>query len=131
MDFINVINHILTFILCLYGDPNLPRKIVDDVMKFIHDFLISIFVPSLKSDILSILKRENISNSVLYEINQCFDQHGKIFETVDTESKRFHLLRQRGFIDFKKFPIGITLEEKIVDNDAVLLPETVHGVYIP
>lgn len=48
MDFIYLINCILTFILSLYGDPNLPRQVVGDVINFIHDFLLNIFVPSLK-----------------------------------------------------------------------------------
>lgn len=117
--------------MCLYGDPNLPRKVVQNVINFIHDFLISVFIPSLKKDILLILKRENISNSILYEINQCFDQHSTIFESVETESKQFQLLRQRGFIDFKKLTIGTSLEETIVENDILLVPKTVHGVYIP
>lgn len=126
-----LMNHILTFILSLYGDPNLPRKIVDVTINFILDFLINVFVPSLKADILAVLKNENISNSALFDINECFDRHSKIFDYFETEAKRFNLLRQRGFIDFKKFPIGITFDEKIVDNEIIMSPETVDGVYIP
>ena len=56
MDYVLIITDVLTFSLSLYADPNLPRKIVDIVNDFIHDFLRKVYIPSLKRDILTILQ---------------------------------------------------------------------------
>lgn len=90
-----MINYIISFILSLYGDPNLPRKIVDVVITFFNSFLQEVYVPSLKKDILAVLERENIGDSSLMEIKKCFDKYGTIFEKVNTEAKRFQLLKKR------------------------------------
>lgn len=131
MDIIATVNYILTFILFLYGDSNLPRKVVDDVMNFCHEFVSTIFIPSLRDDILTILKNENIPKSTLSEINRCFYRYSTIFANVDTEPKRFHLLKKKGFIDHKYFTIGTSLTETIVDNEVKLVPESIQGIFLP
>lgn len=55
MNLITNVNFILAFILFLYGDPNLPRKVVNDVVNFFHEFIKTIFISSLKEDIMMLL----------------------------------------------------------------------------
>lgn len=130
MDLILMINHIITFILLLYGDPNLPRKIIDVVIAFINNFMREVFIPSLKNDILTILEKENIGDYSLMEIKTCFNKYGKIFETVDTEAKIFQLLKKRGLVDCEEFVVGNTFVEKIKNNDTILVQEKIYGVFI-
>ena len=89
MDYVLIITNILTFILSLYADPNLPRKIVDIVIDFIHGFLRKVYIPSLKRDILTILQNEKVTDFSLKEVEKCFNKYVSIFESVETEAKRF------------------------------------------
>ena len=82
-----ILNHILTFLHLLYGDPNLPRKEVQIMVDFFDNFIRNVFVPSLKSDVLAILKNTDIADSHLKEIEKCFDKHSRIFNDVASESK--------------------------------------------
>ena len=52
-----ILNQIIRLSLFLYGDTNLSRKIVNDVVKFMHDFLCNFFMPSLKTDLESLAVR--------------------------------------------------------------------------
>ena len=67
MDYVVIITNILTFILSLYADPNLPRKMVDIVIEFVHDFLRNVYIPSVKRDILTILQNEKITKKITVE----------------------------------------------------------------
>lgn len=131
MYIISIVNHIVTFILFLYGDTNLPRKDVNDVINFFHEFVSTIFITSLREDISMILKKKIIPESTLKEMNRCFNRYSTIFLHVDTESKRFLLLRNKGLVDHKNFTIGTTFTETISGNDIKLVPESIEGVFIP
>lgn len=131
MDHVQIINHILTFILALYADPNLPRKVVSTVITFFSNFLINIFIPSLKHEILAVLRNENISDSSVKEIEKCFDRYSFIFNDVDSESKRFTILKKRGLLDIEEFSIGTKLTETIVGNSRILVPKDMLGIVIP
>lgn len=74
MDYLMIMNYILTFILKLYADPGLPRNIVQIVISFINNFLVEVFIPSLRKDIISLLEKENINNTTSQEIEKCFKQ---------------------------------------------------------
>ena len=43
MDLLFIVNHILKFILALYGNPNLPRKVVNIVIDYFHQFISEIY----------------------------------------------------------------------------------------
>lgn len=131
MDYLRIVNQILSFILILYGDPNLPRNIVQNVIIFVKDFIKNTLLSALKNDILNILKNENITAQSLYKINECFENYGHFFDSLDTEYKRFSVLKKRGFLDVEKFPIGKTFEKTIVDNKSVFIPVSMFGYQIP
>lgn len=75
----------------LYGDPNLPRNIVQSVIIFVKDFIEYTFLSSLKNDVMNILQRENISAQSLNQINECFERYSQFFDSLDTECKRFSI----------------------------------------
>ena len=101
MDQLAILNQILGFIIMLYANPMLPRKIVQEVVNYFTKFIKRTFIPSLKEDVLEILRSEQISDYSLRRVNNCFDRHADMFNYVDSEGKRFTLLRQRGLIDEK------------------------------
>ena len=131
MDCILIIDQVLQFILSLYGDLALPRKVVDDTIDFLNNFIRSTYTPTLKNDIQAILKNKSISDFTLKDIEKCFDKYSVIFENVNTEAKRFQLLRRKGFIDFEEFKIGTTFVQKLVNNEMVFVPDDILGVRIP
>ena len=57
MDLLFIINNILSFTLCLYADPVLPRNVVDTVINFLKNFITNILITSLKKDIIDALKK--------------------------------------------------------------------------
>ena len=131
MDYISILNYIITFILSLYGNDSLPRKIVSEVIDFFNNFLQDIYIPALKNDIITILKNNKIEGECLKNIEDCFKRNSKIFEYVDTELKRFSILKKKGLIDYKEFEIGVKFTNKLIDNGTKLAPETMMGVYVP
>lgn len=131
MDYTLLLNHIITFILSLYGNDSLPRKIVSEVIDFFNKFLQDIFIPDLKNDIVSILKNNKIEGECLKSIENCLNKHSKIFEYVDSEPKRFSILKTKGMLDYEEFEFGIKFVDKIIDNDLKLVPEAMNGVYVP
>lgn len=132
MDYIFVLNQVLGFILALYGDPGLPRTIVQNLIDFVKTFVRSTYLPSLKKDLLGILQNENISPYCLYEIDKCFERHCNVFDAVDTESKRFSILKQKGLLlDYQEFEFGKTYVHDIVNNTEVLTPQSMYGIHIP
>ena len=60
-----ILNHILSFILALYGNPGLPRKIVQVVVEYMDNFIQSVIVPHLRSEILAILREKNVEHDTL------------------------------------------------------------------
>ena len=131
MDPVLILNKILGFILSLYGEPSLQRKVVQNVIDYFHEFLKETYLPSLQNDIMDILKNEKISDYNLHRIQSCFNKYGNIFENVNTENKRFALLKPKGFIDREEFFIGRVYETVIIDNKEVSIPENMYGIRIP
>lgn len=68
MDQLAVLNQILGFIIMLYANPTLPRKIVQDVVNYFTNFVKRTFILSLKADVLEILRSENVSANTLRRI---------------------------------------------------------------
>lgn len=126
-----IFNSILTFILFLYPDPVYPRKIVQVVIEFMNAFIKTIFLVSLKEDILKNLRKKNVSSECLREIEKHFENHSEIFSKISTEHKRFQLFRTVGFIDYEEFEIGNTFIENIVGNDMLIVPDLLYGIDIP
>ena len=106
MDLKFLISHMLTFILILYANPALSRKIVIDVVNIIENFVKNFFLPSVQNDILIVLRENKVDDVVIKKIDNVFNKHSSIFHHVNTESKCFSLLRKKGFIDFNLFKIG-------------------------
>lgn len=131
MDYMLILNKILGFILTLYADPTLPRKIVQDVINYYERFIKFTFIPSLKVDILDILKEENISPNSFQRLEKCFNQHIDIFGYVNTEFKRFNLLRERGLIDEEELFIGRSYETEISEDGNRIVPDCMYAVHIP
>ena len=131
MDILGIIQHLLTLILRLYGDPYLLRNIVQTVIDHMTNFIRDMFLPSLKKDVLQALEGTQISESTLKKIENCFKKHANVFEYVDTEAKIFSLLKKRGFIKFETFLIGQTFVDKILENGTILSPENVFGIHVP
>lgn len=131
MDLTAILNHIVTFILSLYGNPALPRKIVQEVIDHMDDFISNVYIPSLKNDVLEVLKNENISDTSFKKIEQCFQKHSTVFDNVSTECKRFKILKTKGFIDYEECVIGKPFTEKLVGNEMLMVQECIYGIHVP
>ncbi|KAJ8684636.1 hypothetical protein QAD02_020429 [Eretmocerus hayati] len=131
MNFSLIFSFILTFILELYADPYLNRKIVDTVILFLESFLGNVLLPCLKNDILKIFEGENVFDEALKRIHRCFDEYRLIISNFDSEYKRFKLLRPKGFIEPKEFKLGTELRDTIVGNETILEPHDIWGICIP
>ena len=132
MDLCAIVNQILTFILTLYGDPNLPRNIVQTIIDHMNSFIRNEYLPSIKNDIMKALEGNQISESSLRKIEACFKQHENIFEYVDTEAKRLSLLKKKkNLIDFEQFLLGQRFVDKLEKNGMVLSPEDTFGIHVP
>lgn len=131
MDLSNIINSVLTFILLLYSDPVYPRKLVQEVIDFIDNFIRSVYLPSLRDDIIKVLKKTDINKDSLDDIDVCFKKHSNVFEPLSTEFKRSNLLRRKGFFDPEDIIIGDSLTEKLVENNIKLVPDFLTGVTVP
>ena len=120
---------IIFFILSLYGEPAYPRKIVDVVVNFMNNFLCNSYLPALKNDIISTLKKNNIP---VDDIEKCFDEYNNIFDKFLTEHKRLKILKEKGLIDFEQFPIGKEfVREKTSTNKIRLVERIKHAIHIP
>lgn len=126
-----ILNHILTFILTLYGDPSLPRKIVQTVVDHMDNLFRNAILASLLNDILSVLKEKNLEDATLRAIEEQFSNYSTVFDDVSTEPKRFNILKPNGLIDFEWYTIGITFVKKVVVNIEVAVPEKLPGIYVP
>lgn len=126
-----MLSHILTLILAFYGDPSLPRKIVQDVINYMDSFIRNSYLPLLKKAVITTFKRNNVLDTALQDVEKCFNEFREVFEDVSTETKRFNLLKQKGFIDYEEFPIGKTFVEKIVGNYVLFVPEFLNAIHVP
>lgn len=68
-----IFNCILSYILALYSDEQYPIKVVQQFFDFMINFLRRIFMPSLKQEILSILRNENTSAAGIKKVEVCID----------------------------------------------------------
>ena len=104
-----VLKHLISIILMLYGNSSLPRKIVQTVLDSFTNLINNAIFVSLKADILQALQNENIS---IKKIDRCFDKYTKILESVNTEHKRFNILRKYEMIDFKEYIVDSLIVKK-------------------
>lgn len=121
----------LSFILTLYANPNLPRNIVDIFVTFFDNFLKSILVPQIEKDIFKVLESENISEFGKREIKRCLNGYSEICNPVNSESKRVSLLKCKGLVDFEKVSIGVTLVDMFSNGKNKLAVKELTGVCIP
>lgn len=119
MDLVMILNHILKFLLSLYANPNLPRKIVQDFVNYMKEFLNDMYIPSLKNDIINILKDENLTKTSSEKLEKCFQEYASIFNSVETERRRFELLKRIGLTGFDEYVIGKTLKTQSVGNQSL------------
>lgn len=59
MEICKLLNHLLKIILFFYNVSSLPRNVVDNIIQQLRNFIIQIFLPQLKNDILE--ERDNLS----------------------------------------------------------------------
>ena len=50
---------------------------------------------------------------------------------MKTESKRFTILKTKGFLDFETFKIGQTFVQKLVGNNELLVPDFYYAIHVP
>lgn len=94
-------------------------------------FIRNYYIPSIRSDVLAVLEKSNVSQSTLKGLEQCFENHSKVFEPVSSEHRRFTILKTEGYEELEEFLVGIKFVEKLVGNDIKLVPENLYGVHIP
>ena len=122
-----IINQIINLILLLYGETHLPRKIVNDVVEFMHDFLCRCFMPSLKKDLLKAIDSSETKEQMKIQIEAACRDHSRVFGDVLTESNRMGHLKSRGYIEPKEFIMGYEKIEHIIDNKLILSKKVVKG----
>lgn len=91
MNIQHILRTVISFILDLYAADSYPRKIVQEFVDFIRNFIQSVFIPSIKQDVLLALKSHNVSESCLREVSRCIDQYNNILKAISTERKRFDI----------------------------------------
>lgn len=131
MDFKIFFNSIIVFLLSLYGDPALPRKVVQIVIDYVISLLHSVLLPNLKNDITQILISSNVSESVRIKIDICFEQYKNVFDSFSTEANRFSILKKNGYLEPEEKIIRSLFIEKIKENETILVPENAYATYIP
>ena len=131
MDFKVLFNCVLTFILSIYANSQYPRKLIQEILDFMYDFICNFFLPSLKADIIADLKKNNDSNTTLKNVEKCFQKHSTIFDNIRTESKRFQILQSKGFIQHEEYVIGKCFIEKLVENGPKLVADFTLGIHVP
>ena len=130
MDSKLILNHILTFISALCGNPGLPRKIVHVTVEYMDNFIRTVYVPYLRSEFISILTEKSVEHDTLRKVCESFDKYGSIFGDILTAPKRFSLLRPKGFINYEKFQIITTFIHKIFNNDMLLVPDFLYAIHV-
>lgn len=82
-----IINFLLSFILGFYGNPAFPRNIVQIVIDYVRNLIAIVILPSLLTDIRSVLERDNVANSTILKIEEYFKKYSSVFDNVSTECK--------------------------------------------
>ncbi|KAL7307601.1 hypothetical protein TKK_0000289 [Trichogramma kaykai] len=131
MDYNNLFNHILSFVIILYGQPSFPRKIVDMVFNFLINFICKHFCSSLENSIIDIVNTSTSRSEIKVKIRECFKLHVNIFDNFHTEKKRFGFLQGKGYIEPKTFKVRNTFSVIIKMNETVFVETPVVAYYIP
>ena len=127
MDHAYILHNLITFILSLYGIANLARKIVQNVIDFVQNFICIVILPQLKSDVIEAMKIDDPDDR-LHEINKCFQNYSDLFKKVQTESNRFKILKTKGFVDYKYFKIGAKPKDESSKESET---ENMYGLHVP
>ncbi|KAL7304758.1 hypothetical protein TKK_0002990 [Trichogramma kaykai] len=114
----HLINHILAFILHLYGDLNLPRSVVDTICEFLNEFIGKTYLPLLKRDLLKILENETISHRGRIQMESVINEYCEAFKRVSSDYRLLDLLKSWGFKEPEIILLGEALTTSIVGNDA-------------
>lgn len=131
MEFFSLFNAILSFVIVLYGDPSLQRKIVDMTIEFIQHFISDVFCKSLEASIFKIIDTPESASEMKIKIHECIKLHSNIFEKFSTEKKRFQLLTGKRFEEPQEFEVTKSFTEIIKENKTVFVESPVYGYYIP
>lgn len=123
-----IYNTILLFLLILTGDPHYPRKLVQDFVNFMDQFIRTVYLPAIRNEIFLILKQKNIP---LDEFEQCFDKYSNVFDKFLTEHKRMNIFRAEGYLSYKIIEIKKKLCNKIVDNSRRFISPVAYVAFIP
>lgn len=107
MDFLYLLNHLLSFILCIYADPNLSRTVVDQIVNFMSDFVCNIYIKSLRKDIDTILMQDKESR---------FKMKEKILETLKPNIDAILLNRISKVFDSEQSAISDRTSVKLNDT---------------
>lgn len=118
-------------IITFYGNTHLPREIVQTIIDSWSKFVSVYFLPSIKHDIINCIKNEKDTNRLLTKIDKILAKYDTIFVEVDSEHKRFNILKTYGFIQPKEYRIGVGLEEQSIGNDSKIVQVFKYGVSIP
>lgn len=127
MDIFKMLNHLVGVILFFWADPALPRKTVICMVNLLKKFIVEIFLPDLKVNILNSLDHPNPA----LKINQIFTRYEGIFDYVDSEKKMLKLLRSKGYIEHDMIKIATPLIEKTEGNVCKLVPYEISQAYLP
>lgn len=100
MDIKIFFNRLIFYILTLYGDPTIPRKIVQDFIDYMINLLDSLLLPQLQND-MQILLSSNVPDSVCKKVKNGFKQYTDILEPFSTEAKRFSILKKKDILNPK------------------------------
>ena len=132
MDLLLLITELLTIILMLYGDPSLPRNIVDRVITYFDNFISRHYLPSLKKDVLDILRKDaNVSMKTYRQLDEIFQRYNHVFDKVNSEKKRFKLLERKGFREPEMYVIGSKIKPVVVDGQEKADFEPIYGLWLP
>ena len=64
----------------------------------------------------------------MHKIKNCFLSYENMFKSVNTENKRFNILRKYGYIDFEEYIVDSTLES---NNDKSLTSKHIYAIHVP
>ena len=123
--------YLITIIIQLYGNPSLPRDIVQNVINYFFEFLNIYLFPCMKQEIINCINTETDKSRLKPKINSIFKDYGCIFNRIDTEHKRFNELKKFGYIDPVEYCIGMVLEEKDSSDGPILEPVYKYGISVP
>lgn len=118
------LRQVILFFLC---NSALPKNAVENIIRLFQSFLINVFLPELKRDILKACK-----NQYIQEINEIFNDDGKIFDHVSSEKKILSLLDTGGIaVKYVLKKVGCTSVQTTVANQELFVPKDIFLAYVP